>query len=410
MRDVKILENLTIATMSPGDVKYGLIEQASLVVSDHLIDWVGPSLALPEEYRVEEYQDAPRHDFAGRLMTPAMIDCHTHLVYGGNRAHEFQMRLDGVSYEEISRQGGGIKSTVKMTRETSAQDLLTDALRRVDRLLADGVSTIEVKSGYGLDIETELKMLRVARQIPDHRTVEVKTTFLGAHAVPAGMNADEYIDQICIPALTQAHAENLVDAVDGFCETIGFSPTQLARVYDVAQSLNLPVKCHAEQLSNYGGIELATRYQALSTDHVEFANETDIANLAAHDCVAVLLPGAFYALRETRKPPVDLMRQHKVAMAVATDCNPGSSPLSSLLLAMNMACIQFQLTPEEALAGTTRHAAKALGLTDRGIIQAGMRADLAIWDASEPAELSYHIGLLPLHHRFFAGQAVAPGQ
>lgn len=408
MRDVKILENLTIATMSPEDVKYGLIEQASLVISDHLIAWVGPSHDLPTEY-----QDAPRHDFAGRLMTPALIDCHTHLVYGGNRAHEFQMRLDGVSYAEISRQGGGIKSTVKMTRDTSEQDLLADALRRVDRLLADGVSTIEVKSGYGLDIETELKMLRVARQIPDHRSVDVKTTFLGAHAVPADpdvMDADGYIDQICIPALQQAHAENLVDAVDGFCETIGFTPAQLARVYDVAQFLGLPVKCHAEQLSNYGGITLATRYQALSTDHVEFATETDIANLAAHECVAVLLPGAFYALRETQKPPVDLMRHHKVAIAVATDCNPGSSPLSSLLLAMNMACIQFQLTPAEALAGTTRHAAKALGLTDRGIIQAGMRADLAIWDANEPAELSYHIGLLPLHRRFFAGQAVAAGQ
>ena len=338
-------------------------------------------------------------------MTPALIDCHTHIVHGGNRAREFEMRLEGASYEEIARAGGGIVSTVTATRETSEDALLASALPRVDALIAQGVSVIEVKSGYGLDAETELKMLRVARAIPRHRPVRVLTSFLGAHAVPAGSDADSYIDDICLPTLRAGHAEGLVDAVDGFCEGIAFDTAQIARVFDAARALGLPVKLHAEQLSHIGGTALAADYGALSADHVEYATDADAAALAAAGTVAVLLPGAFYAIHETQAPPVQAFRDHGVAMAVGTDWNPGSSPLGSLLLAMNMACTLFRLTPAEALAGTTRNAARALGLTDCGIIAPGMRADLAIWDVQSPAELSYGIGINPLHKRIFEGKS-----
>jgi imidazolonepropionase len=338
-------------------------------------------------------------------VTPAPIDCHTHIVFGGNRAREFEMRLEGASYEEVARAGGGIVSTVKATRGASEEELLAAALARVDALIAEGVSTIEIKSGYGLDTETELRMLKVARSIAAARPVRIRTSFLGAHAVPpdyAG-NADGYIDEVCIPALAAAHEAGLVDAADGFCEGIAFSPAQIARVFDKAQTLGLPVKLHAEQLSNLGGARLAAGYGALSADHLEHLDEEGAVAMAAAGTVAVLLPGAFYTLRETKVPPVDLFRRLGVPMAVATDCNPGSSPLASILLAMNMASTLFRMTPEEALAGVTREAAKALGLDDTGTIAPGLRGDLAIWDVEHPAELAYRIGFNPLHERVFGG-------
>ncbi|HSG54584.1 MAG TPA: imidazolonepropionase, partial [Paracoccaceae bacterium] len=346
-----------------------------------------------------------RLDQGGRLLTPALIDCHTHVVHGGNRAREFEMRLTGASYAEIARAGGGIVSTVTATRAASEAQLLQAALPRVDALIAQGVATVEIKSGYGLDIDTELRMLRVARQIADMRPIRVLTSFLGAHAVPAGQDPDTYIDQVCLPALIAAHAEGLVDAVDGFCEGIAFSAAQIARVFDRAAALGLPVKLHAEQLSHQGGAALAARHGALSADHLEYATAADAAALAASGTVAVILPGAFYTIHETRQPPVQAFRDHGVPMAVATDWNPGSSPLGSILLAMNMACTLFRLTPAEALAGATRHAARALGLNDCGRIAPGLRADLAIWDVTDPAELSYGIGINPLHHRIFGGRA-----
>lgn len=396
----QVYTEATIATMHPDAEGYGLIERAALVTTGAKITWVGPMAALPAAY-----QSAQVSSLEGRLVTPALIDCHTHIVHGGNRALEFEMRLQGASYEEVARAGGGIVSTVTATRNTSEADLLKAALTRADALIAEGVSTIEVKSGYGLDHETELKMLRVARQLAQQRPLRISTTFLGAHAVPKGAGADTYIDEVCIPALRAAHAEGLVDMVDGFCEGIAFDVPQITRVFDAARALGLPVKLHAEQLSNIGGTQLAARYGARSADHVEYATEADAAALKAAGSVAVLLPGAFYTLHETQKPPVQAFRDHGVPMALATDWNPGSSPLGSLLLTMNMGCTLFGLTPAEALAGTTRNAAQALGLADSGTLAAGKRADLAIWNVATPAELSYGIGINPLHARIFAGQA-----
>ncbi|MGZ2257506.1 imidazolonepropionase [Roseobacter sp. A03A-229] len=384
--------------MAGGADGYGLIEDGAIVIEDQHISWVGPCADLPTDYA-----HLDRQDYEPGLITPALIDCHTHIVHGGNRAREFEMRLNGASYEEIARAGGGIVSTVEATRAASEAKLLATALHRVDALIAQGVSVVEVKSGYGLDLDTELKMLRVARTLGQQRPIRVVTSFLGAHAVPAGYDADAYIDTVCIPALQAAHAEGLVDAVDGFCEGIAFETAQIARVFDTAQALGLPVKLHAEQLSHIGGTALAADYGAMSADHVEYANEADAAALANAGTVAVLLPGAFYTLHETQAPPVGAFRNHGVPMAVGTDWNPGSSPLGSLLLAMNMACTLFRLTPAEALAGTTHHAARALGLTDCGVIAPGMRADLAIWNVGAPAELSYGIGLNPLHTRLYGG-------
>lgn len=400
MSPAYVLSNATVATMADTDSDYGLIEGGAIAVGDDgHIAWVGASADLPEPYA-----DWPVRDAEGRLITPALIDCHTHIVHGGNRALEFEMRLNGASYEEVARAGGGIVSTVAATRDADQATLLAATLKRADALIAEGVSTIEIKSGYGLDHDTELKMLRVARQVATQRPVRVSTTFLGAHAAPKGADADTYIDEICIPALRAAHAEGLVDMVDGFCEGIAFDTTQIARVFDVARELGLPLKLHAEQLSNIGGTALAARYGALSADHVEYANAGDAAALGAAGTVAVLLPGAFYTLHETQAPPVAAFREHGVPMAVATDWNPGSSPLGSLLLSMNMACTLFRMTPAEALAGTTRNAARALGLTDTGRIIPGMRADLAIWDVAAPGELAYGIGINPLHKRIFKGQ------
>ena len=315
------------------------------------------------------------------------------------------MRLEGASYEAIARAGGGIISTVKATREASEDALLKDALTRVDEMISEGVCLIEIKSGYGLDQETELKMLRVARRIDSLRPVRVQTSFLGAHAVPAEYSdrSDNYIDEVCIPVLRAAHAEKLVDCVDGFCEGIAFSPDQIERVFIVAKELGLPIKLHAEQLSNLGGAKLAASYGALSVDHIEYLDEDGVIALAHAGTTAVILPGAYYTLRETQQPPIELLRRYKIPMAVATDCNPGSSPISSVLLAMNMACTLFQVTPEESLAGATRNAALALGLSDAGTIEVGKRADFAIWDVKHPAELSYRIGFNSLSKRMFGG-------
>jgi len=395
-----------LATMAePGSefgsgAPYGMIENGMLAVADRTIVWAGPAGVIPASLR-----SFPRQSLEGRLVTPAPIDCHTHIVAGGNRAGEFELRLKGASYEEVSKAGGGIVSTVKATRAASEDVLLAGALTRVDALIAEGVCLIEIKSGYGLDIETELKMLRVARRIQELRPVRIETSFLGAHALPAEFSgrADAYIDEICIPALDAAHAQGLVDAVDGFCEGIGFTPAQITRVFDRAEALGLPVKLHAEQLSNLNGAALAAGYGALSADHLEYLDHAGVDAMAAAGSVAVLLPGAFYTLRETRVPPVAALRAAGVPIAIATDCNPGSSPLTSLLLTMNMACTLFRLTPEEALTGVTRTAAMALGRDDCGRIAAGLRADLTIWDVEHPAELAYRIGFNPLHKRIFGG-------
>lgn len=380
------------------DIPYGLVKNAALAVTDGVIDWVGGSQDIPERY-----QDYSRTDLGGRLVTPALIECHTHIIFGGNRAGEFELRLNGASYEEIARAGGGIVSTVKDTRAASEEELIADALPRLDAFIAEGVGTIEIKSGYGLSIEDELKMLRAARALGTLRDVRVKTTYLGAHALPPEYKgkADAYIEEVCLPALRQGYGEGLIDAVDAFCENIAFTPAQVARVFDVARELGLPVKIHAEQLSNQGGAKMAAKdYNALSADHLEYMDADGIAAMSEAGSVAVILPGAFYTLRETQAPPIENLRAAGVDMALASDCNPGSSPLSSLLLTMNMGCTLFRLTPEEALAGVTRNAAKALGLEkDIGTLEFGKRAEFAVWDCEHPAELSYRIGFNPLHSR-----------
>jgi imidazolonepropionase len=391
----QLLTDVRVATMVEG---YGLIDQAAIVLKDSHIAWVGKEKDLPAEF--SKLSNTPHQ---GRLVTPGLIDCHTHVVFGGNRAAEFEMRLKGASYEEVARAGGGIISTVKATRTATVEELVIAALPRIDAMLAEGVCVIEVKSGYGLDVETELRMLRAARAIAKRRQVRVVTSFLGAHAVPPEYKdrSDAYIDDVCVPALRAAHAEGLADAVDGFCEGIAFSTAQIARVFDVARSLGLPVKLHAEQLSNLGGAKLAASYGALSADHIEYLDEEGVVALAKAGTTAVILPGAFYTLREKQPPPIDLLRKHKVPMALSTDCNPGSSPMTSLLLAMNMGCTLFRMTPEEALLGATANAARALGLKDCGTIEVGKRADLAIWNIEHPAELAYRIGFNPLHSRLF---------
>ncbi|WP_186393516.1 MULTISPECIES: imidazolonepropionase [unclassified Pannonibacter] len=394
-----LLSNARLVTL-PEAGGYGLVERGAVAIRDGRIEWVGPEADLPAVFAAYE-----RRDLEGRLMTPAFIDCHTHLVHGGHRAREFEMRLEGASYEEVARAGGGIVSSVSATRAASEEELVASALPRLNALLAEGVAVVEIKSGYGLDIETELKMLRAARSLASQRKVRVRTTYLGAHALPSEYKGREeaYLDEVCLPGLRHAAAEGLVDAVDGFCEGIAFSVTSMRKVFDEARRLGLPVKLHAEQLSHLGGTRLAADYGALSADHVEYATDDDAAALARSGTVAVLLPGAFYAIRETQVPPVAAFRAHCVPMALATDCNPGTSPLTSLLLTMNMGCTFFRLTVEEALRGVTVNAARALGLSDCGRIAPGLRADLAIWNADSPAELAYRFGFNPLHARIFGG-------
>ena len=393
----RVLTETRVATMA-GTSPYGLIDSGSVAIDSGKIVWVGEEVP-------DRFDDWPRDPQEGRLITPGLIDCHTHIVFGGDRAREFEMRLEGASYEEIARAGGGIVSTVAATRSADQAQLVNGALSRLDALIAEGATTIEVKSGYGLDGDTELRMLRAARSLAQRRDVRIVTSFLGAHAIPAEYagRPDDYIDDVCLPTLRTAHSENLIDAVDGFCEGIAFNVKQIGRVFEAARELGLPVKLHAEQLSNIGGTQLAARHGALSVDHVEYANESDVQEVARAGTVAVLLPGAFYTLRETQVPPVDEFRKYGVPMALATDCNPGSSPLTSLLLSMNMGCTLFRMTPEEALRGVTQHAAQALGMEDVGQIVAGKRADLAVWDVTHPAELAYRLGFNPLHQRIFGG-------
>ncbi|HRI99303.1 MAG TPA: imidazolonepropionase [Hyphomonas sp.] len=395
-----LLTRATLATLN-GDTPYGLVSDGAVWTRAGRIAWAGQMNDIPEAAWSDDTLDLD-----GRLITPGLVDCHTHIVHGGNRAHEFEMRLQGASYEAIAQAGGGIAATVSATRSESEDALLASALARVDQLVAEGMTTIEIKSGYGLDVETELKMLRVARKIDTARTVRVRTSFLGAHAVPPDYanRHDAYLDEVCLPALGAAHGEGLVDAVDGFCEGIAFSPEQIRKVFDKARSLGLPLKLHAEQLSWLGGTELAAAYGALSCDHLEYATSADAASMAKAGTVAVLLPGAYYFLRETKLPPLDALRCQGVPLALATDCNPGSSPLTSLLLTMNMGCTLFGMTPEETLAGVTVNGARALGLSDVGQIRPGYRADLAVWNVERPAELAYRVGFNPLHLRMFEGE------
>ena len=378
----------TLATLDT-DSGYGLVEDGALGWNDGLLTYVGPRSGLPGD----ALSLADEVIQAEGLVTPGLVDCHTHLVFAGDRASEFELRLQGASYEEIARSGGGILSSVRAVREASEDELLAQSLPRARALLADGATTLEIKSGYGLDLANERKMLRVARRIGETLGIGVRTTFLGAHALPAEYrdDADGYIDA-AIGWLHALHAEGLVDAVDAFCERIGFTSAQTRRMFEAARALGLPVKLHADQLSDLGGAALAAGFDGLSADHIEYTSEDGVRAMAAHGTVAVLLPGAFHVLRETRLPPLDLLREHHVPMAVATDCNPGTSPLLSLRQAMQLACTHFRLTPEEALRGATVNAAKALGLHDRGVLRAGMRADFVLWNAVRPAELCYWLG------------------
>ena len=381
-----LLTNLQAATMTGG---YGIVAKAAVMIENGRIAWVGPAAEAPSGSAV---------DCGGRLLTPGLIDCHTHLVYGGNRANEFELRLTGVPYAEIAKAGGGIAATVRATRTESGSQLQASALKRLDTLLAEGITTVEIKSGYGLDIDTELKMLRVARQLGQDRPVDVRTTFLGAHTFPPDYRdrRADYVRLVCEQALPAAAKAGLADAVDAFCESIAFSVAETEEVFRAAKAHGLPVKLHAEQLSNLGGAKLAARYGALSVDHIEYLDDEGVDAIAAAGTVAVLLPGAFYYLREKQPPPVAALRSKNVPISIATDLNPGSSPVHSLLATMNMACVLFGLTPEEALLGVTANAARALGLADRGRIAPGLKADLALWDAERPGELAYPLGFNPL--------------
>jgi imidazolonepropionase len=391
--------NVHLATMCNG---YGEIRDAAIAVKDGKISWLGAQADLPASYHAQS-----QHDGKGAWLTPGLIDCHTHLVYAGNRSDEFEARLNGVAYEEIARQGGGILSTVRATRAASEDALMLASLPRLRHFFAEGVTTLEIKSGYGLDLATEARILRVARQIEQDFPVRVKTTFLGAHALPLEYKgkADDYIELVCEEMLPALVAEGLVDAVDVFCEKIGFSPAQTERVFNAAQAFGLPVKLHAEQLSDQGGAALTAQYKGLSADHLEYLSDAGIAAMALHGTVAVLLPGAFYFLRETKLPPVDALRNAGVTIAIATDCNPGTSPMTSLLLTMNMACTLFRMTPLEALQGVTCHAAKALGLQDQiGTLEIGKQADFAMWAIDRPADLAYHIAANPCIATVFSGK------
>ncbi len=399
---IRVWRNARVYPAS-GDAQ--LISNAAVVAEGGRLIFVGPENALPADLQPGEIIDCE-----GRVITPALIDCHTHIVFGGDRAMEFEMRLQGATYEEVARAGGGIVSSVKATNALSVDGLVEVALPRVDTLLAEGVSTLEIKSGYGLSIEGELNMLRAARRLEKVRPVRIVTSYLGAHATPVefkGRNGD-YITDVVLPGMGQAHAEGLVDAVDGFCEGIAFSVDEMRRVFDHAKTLGIPVKLHAEQLSNLGGAKMAASYGALSADHLEYLDEEGARAMANAGTVAVILPGAFYAINETRKPPIQTLRDADVKMAIATDCNPGTSPLTSLLLAMNMSATLFRLTVEECISGATREAARALGILDEtGTLQVGKSADLAIWNIERPAELVYRIGFNPLHSRIFKGQQVS---
>lgn len=399
----RIWSNARLATISPERDGLGVIERGAIAVQGEEIVYVGPASDVPSSFAAK----ADLIDCEGRWITPGFIDCHTHLVWSGNRAYEFELRLAGATYEEVTRAGGGIVSTVKQVRAASEADLLAQTLPRLDALIAEGVTTVEIKSGYGLDLENERKSLRVARQLGNERPVNVLTTFLGAHALPpeANGNSSAYIDLIVNEMLPTIAKERLADAVDGFCEHVAFSSLEIEKVFTAARRRGFPVKLHADQLSNTGSAALAASYAALSADHLEYASETGVRMMADAGTVAVMLPGAFYFVRETQKPPIDLFRAYGVPMAVATDANPGTSPLTSILLAMNLAATLFRMTVDECLAGVTRVAAQALGIANRtGTLETGKLADFAIWDIERPAELVYYIGKNPLHQRVWRGQ------
>jgi imidazolonepropionase len=398
--------NADLATMEVSKTPYGAIADGAIGIEEGRIAWVGRRANLPDapEALARQVRDA-----GGRWITPGLIDCHTHIVHGGDRAREFELRLEGASYEEIAKAGGGIVSTVEATCAADEDELLEGAGRRLDDLLAEGVTTIEIKSGYGLDPENEAKMLRVARALGEVRPVTVRTTFLGAHALPARFKEDPdgYIDHVIAEQLPAVLAEGLADAVDAFCEGIAFSPEQTARVFEAARAAGLPVKLHADQLSDLGGAALAASFGALSADHLEYTSEAGVEAMAKAGTVAVILPGAFYTLRETQVPPIESFRRHKVPMALASDVNPGSSPITSLLLILNMACTLFRMTPEEALAGVTRQGAKALGLeAECGTLRVGKRADFVLWDIETPAALAYRLGWNPCAGVVRGGQVV----
>ncbi|ATC23918.1 imidazolonepropionase [Caulobacter vibrioides] len=400
MRCDRVWINARLATLAPGRQGLGIVEDGVVACLGGRIAYAGPAADAPT------FEAAETIDLDGRWITPGLIDPHTHLVFAGDRAHEFELRLAGASYEEIARAGGGIVSTMRATRAASEAELIAAALPRLDALLAEGVTTVEIKSGYGLSLDDELKSLRAARALADIRRVAVTTTFLGAHALPPEYRDDQdgYVDLVCQTMIPAIAARGLADAVDGFCEGIGFSPEQIRRVFDAAKAHGLPVKLHAEQLSNLSGAALAAEYNALSADHLEHLDAAGIAAMAASGTVATLLPGAYYFTRETQVPPITALRAAGVPMALATDCNPGTSPLTSPLLVMNMAATLFRMTVEECLAGVTREAARALGLLhDRGTLEAGKACDLAIWDVERPAELVYRMGFNPLHARVWRG-------
>jgi imidazolonepropionase len=396
----RVYLNARLATLAEGRPGLGLIDKGAVAQVQGRIAYAGPSDELPQFDAVETI------DCEGRLVTPGLVDCHTHLVYAGDRSREFEMRLQGASYEEIARAGGGIISTVKATREASEDDLVAQSLPRLDALIAEGVTTIEIKSGYGLDADTEIKQLNAAARLGQLRDVRVKRTYLGAHALPPEFQSDRagYIDLICDKIIPRIAREKCADAVDGFCEGIAFSRDEIARVFSSAKAHGLPVKLHADQLSNLHGAALAASFGGLSADHLEYADDDGAAAMAKSGTVAVLLPGAFYFIRETKVPPVKALRRAGVSIAIATDCNPGSSPLTSILLTMSMAATFFRLTVNECLAGVTREAARALGCLDEvGTLEAGKRCDLAIWNVEHPAALAYRIGFNPLHARVFGG-------
>lgn len=400
-----LITDARIASMRAAAGAYGIIEDAALAVRDGRIAWLGAAAERPAVAATQTVSAA------GQWLTPALIDCHTHLLFGGNRAAEFEQRLQGASYEAIARAGGGIMSTVNATRAASDAELLAAGCKRIDALQRDGVASVEIKSGYGLNAATELRLLRLAKQLGELRNITVSTTFLGAHAVPADFagNADEYIDMLCSELLPQIASDGLADAVDAYCESIAFSAEQVNRLFARAAALGLPVKLHADQLSDTGGAALAARHHALSADHLEYSSTDGIAAMAAAGTVAVLLPGAFLTLRETQLPPVEALREHGVPIALATDCNPGTSPVASLRAIMALATSQFRLTPEECLAGVTRVAAQALGLhNDTGTLEVGKRADIAQWDLQHPRELSYWLGLNELRQLYVGGKAVHP--
>lgn len=400
---VRIWRNARLATFAEGAAGQGVVEKGAVAARDGIIVYAGAEADIPAAF--ERYAEIV--DCEGRWITPGLIDCHTHLVHAGDRANEFEMRLAGATYEEVARAGGGIVSSVRALRAAGEDELVAQTLPRLDALIAEGATTVEVKSGYGLDLENEKKSLRAARRLGAERPVTIRTTFLGAHALPpeAKGDKDAFIDLITGTILPAIAADGLADAVDGFCEGIAFSVEQMARVFEAAKALGLPVKLHADQLSNLHGAELAARYGALSADHLEYTDEAGAAAMAASGSVATILPGAYYFIRETKKPPIELFRRHGVKMAVATDNNPGTSPLTSLLLTMNMAATLFDMTVDECLAGVTREAARALGLLGQtGTLEAGKSADLAIWSIERPAELVYRMGFNPLHARIWRGQ------